>query len=295
MSEAKKAATKPAAKKVSKKVNGKPTGAEVAAAKVKPSKGKGGVESSGGSAAPAAKVSIPKKPDAAYGLATAAQVDKLAGSTPGPKDPPELIETEVAGTPYKLLACAGDPLKLTVAQRIEMAKRLVEVGPKLPHYVPQANPEQAAKGGAMGKGAAEETKKAEERAKLNTPTPIEEALKNPQTAKEKRKAQAKAIGESAARHGQAAQERKKAEAEEKAAKKGAGKPAAERSPKKAAGTGKSKGFGIGAFCEGLLLKGKTTEDILAAVKKEYPKAATKAASIAWYRNKLIVEGKLKRD
>lgn len=50
--------------------------------------------------------------------------------------------------------------------------------------------------------------------------------------------------------------------------------------------------GIGALCEKLILEGKSTEEILAAVKDANPAAKTSAASVAWYRNKLSQEGKL---
>jgi hypothetical protein len=43
----------------------------------------------------------------------------------------------------------------------------------------------------------------------------------------------------------------------------------------------------------LILKGKSNEDVLAAVAKQFEGAKTSAASIAWYRNKLKSEGQLK--
>lgn len=76
-------------------------------------------------------------------------------------------------------------------------------------------------------------------------------------------------------------------AAKKAAKKAeaaAKKPAA----KKAAG----QGTGIGAFCSGLIVSGKSNEEVLAAVREKFPSAATSAASVAWYRNKLRAEGKV---
>lgn len=51
--------------------------------------------------------------------------------------------------------------------------------------------------------------------------------------------------------------------------------------------------GIGQFCMDLILKGKSNEDVLAAVTKQFEGAKTSAASIAWYRNKLKSEGQLK--
>jgi hypothetical protein len=56
---------------------------------------------------------------------------------------------------------------------------------------------------------------------------------------------------------------------------------------------KPKGQGIGSFCMELILKGKSNEDVLAAVAKQFEGAKTSAASIAWYRNKLKSEGQLK--
>lgn len=76
------------------------------------------------------------------------------------------------------------------------------------------------------------------------------------------------------------------------AKKAAAKPAAKAPAKKAsaqkpeAGEKKPRGSGIGAFCMELIGKGKSNEEVLAAVKTKFPDAATSASSVAWYRNKL---------
>lgn len=68
-------------------------------------------------------------------------------------------------------------------------------------------------------------------------------------------------------------------------------PAAKRSkPASAAPAKGPKKTGIGAFCIELIKKGKSNEEVLAAVKKEFPQAATSASSVAWYRNKLKSEG-----
>lgn len=48
-------------------------------------------------------------------------------------------------------------------------------------------------------------------------------------------------------------------------------------------------LGIGAFCMGLIQKGKTNDEVLTAVKAKFPDANTSAASVAWYRNKLKPE------
>jgi hypothetical protein len=66
------------------------------------------------------------------------------------------------------------------------------------------------------------------------------------------------------------------------------KPAAKAKPV----SDKPKKKGIGAFCEALILKKKTNEEVLAAVGKEFPDASTSDSSISWYRNKLRKEGKL---
>jgi chemotaxis protein histidine kinase CheA len=72
-------------------------------------------------------------------------------------------------------------------------------------------------------------------------------------------------------------------------------PAAKAPAKKAAaqksgdGEKKPRGQGIGAFCMELIGKGKTNEEVLAAVKDKFPGASTSASSVAWYRNKLKQE------
>lgn len=69
-------------------------------------------------------------------------------------------------------------------------------------------------------------------------------------------------------------------------------------------TGKSRGrrrgdaalarkpAGIGAYVAGLLLKGKSTEEILALVDAHFPGSHTSQGSVAWYRSKLHRQGKL---
>lgn len=77
---------------------------------------------------------------------------------------------------------------------------------------------------------------------------------------------------------------------EKPAPKAAAKPAAK--PAKTNGDKQPRGPGIGAFCMDLIVKGKTNEEVLGAVKAKFPNASTSASSVAWYRNKLKSEGKL---
>ena len=78
----------------------------------------------------------------------------------------------------------------------------------------------------------------------------------------------------------------------KPAVKPAAKPAAKPAVKAKPVSDKPKKKGIGAFCEALILKKKSNEEVLEAVGKEFPDASTSDSSISWYRNKLRKEGKL---
>lgn len=51
-----------------------------------------------------------------------------------------------------------------------------------------------------------------------------------------------------------------------------------------------KGPGVGEVAKQLILEGKTNEEVLAAVKAQFPDAKTSAASINWYRNKMRSDG-----
>lgn len=53
-----------------------------------------------------------------------------------------------------------------------------------------------------------------------------------------------------------------------------------------------KPVGVGAYVSGLLLKGKSTDEVLKLVERQFPDSATTRASVAWYRSKLKAEGKL---
>ena len=53
-----------------------------------------------------------------------------------------------------------------------------------------------------------------------------------------------------------------------------------------------RGTGIGSYCSELILRGKSTEEVLAAVHKKFPESHTTQSSVAWYRSKLHKEGKL---
>lgn len=66
----------------------------------------------------------------------------------------------------------------------------------------------------------------------------------------------------------------------------AAKKATPKKPAAKATIGKPKKQGIGAFCIDLIKKGKSNEEVLAAVKKQFPDANTSASSVAWYRNKV---------
>ncbi len=61
--------------------------------------------------------------------------------------------------------------------------------------------------------------------------------------------------------------------------------------KKADADKKPRGQGIGAFCNELILKGKSNEEVAEAAQKKFG-SKTSASSVAWYRNKLRTEGKL---
>ena len=87
----------------------------------------------------------------------------------------------------------------------------------------------------------------------------------------------KAIAEATTEAPTPAQEEVIAKKAEKAAKVKATKPPKESKP---------RGLGIGAFCNELIIAGKTNTEILDAVKAKWPEAKTTVASLAWYRNDL---------
>jgi hypothetical protein len=55
---------------------------------------------------------------------------------------------------------------------------------------------------------------------------------------------------------------------------------------------KPRGQGIGSFCCGLILEGKTNEQVLKAALAQFPGASTSQSSVAWYRNDLRRKGQL---
>ncbi len=91
---------------------------------------------------------------------------------------------------------------------------------------------------------------------------------------------------------------KKLTAPKTAPKKTAPKAAApaKKAPAKAApkakAEGKGRGMGIGAFCIEQILKGKANGEVAEAAVEKFG-GNTTASSVAWYRNKLKAEGKLK--
>ncbi len=98
------------------------------------------------------------------------------------------------------------------------------------------------------------------------------------TTKEAKMAEKKTAKKPAAKKAPA----KKAPAKKAAPKKAAAKKDAEKKP---------RGQGIGAYCEELILKGKSNAEVAEAAQKKFG-SATSASSVAWYRNKLKNEGKL---
>ena len=78
----------------------------------------------------------------------------------------------------------------------------------------------------------------------------------------------------------------------KAPAKKAARPARAHQNGKANGDAKpGRGPGIGAFCLGLIAKGRSNEEVLTAVREKFPDARTSAASVSWYRNKAAETGK----
>ena len=53
---------------------------------------------------------------------------------------------------------------------------------------------------------------------------------------------------------------------------------------------KTPGPGVGDVAKDLIRNNKTNEEVLAAIKEQFPDAKTSMASINWYRNKLRGDG-----
>lgn len=75
-------------------------------------------------------------------------------------------------------------------------------------------------------------------------------------------------------------------------RKGMLKAQQKKKPVKSQATGPGSHPGIGAYIKGLLIDGKSTEEILWAVTRQFPQAQTTKSSISWYRSKLRTSGKL---
>jgi hypothetical protein len=125
-----------------------------------------------------------------------------------------------------------------------------------------------------------------EKAKAEAAKAIEKAKTKEKPAADPGAKALAAVASTVAKKGAAPKAAKKAEKAKKFPT-----AAAKKAPK-ADGEAKPRGQGIGAFCQELILKGKSNEEVLEAVKKKFPTASTSASSVAWYRNKLKSEGKV---
>jgi hypothetical protein len=76
------------------------------------------------------------------------------------------------------------------------------------------------------------------------------------------------------------------------------KPVAQKEPKATANPealGRGPVQGIGAFAKQLILEGGSNKEVHAAVLENFPTAKTSVACIAYYRSKLVLEGKLPKS
>ena len=236
-----------------------------------------------------------------------------------------LVEVPVANTALTLLGPPdGKRLEdLTVEERVAMATRLNEVGPRLPRYqggrkflaglkkdpaglVPATGTE-VIDGHTVATQSIETIEKETAMSTKNTAAkksskkPAKVAAKKPATGghiSADLQHKMKVVGDGAIKVAakmltQKAEKdaAKKKEAAAKAKDKKASKPADKKAGGKAADKGPKKP-GIGALVRQLLKAKKTTEEILVAVKKEFPKAKTTPASIAWYRSDMKEAGEL---
>lgn len=261
-----------------------------------------------------------------------------------------LEEVAVEGTHLRLIGLKDGKAKPTTEQRVEMAKRMVDVGPRLPKYVPQriAVPAPGAAPTTTNDGEASMAKsklpKDPSIPKGETPSGIPgvsveqvdasfEKNKKEYEAKQKKLAKEEAAKKKAEEDKlrAAAKARKKggkaklandadkflspegkarvakmsadSKAAAKASKKGA-KPDAKKKPDAAPKPGKAGGkataapaaggkkASIGGLTQELLLAGKSTEEVLAGIKKQFPNAKSSASTIGWYRSKMRSEGAL---
>jgi hypothetical protein len=206
-----------------------------------------------------------------------------------------LFEVPVAGSPYSTLKVEDGKIA-TLEQRVEMARRHNEIAPHLPKYVKQQTKIQP-ENNDMARAKKDKGEKKAEAAPATAAAPQSsdecnlKAAAASATAAEQDKLgiameEAKARARKRRKAKIAASQPKTAEAPKKPEKPAAKKPVNPGRPAKKAGGG------IGGLVSDLLVKKKSNEEILAAVKKDFPSARTSAASIAWYRSKLREEGKL---
>jgi hypothetical protein len=66
----------------------------------------------------------------------------------------------------------------------------------------------------------------------------------------------------------------------------------DKTPKKTQTKGAGSHPGVGAYIKGMLIDGKSTEEILLAIARQFPAAQTTRSSVSWYRSKLRALGKL---
>lgn len=236
--------------------------------------------------------------------------------------PEGLLEVPVPNTAVALLAPATTGAELTLNQRVAMAERLNQVRDSLPRYVrkeklfdgvrPRANLELGTTSSAgQGSTDAAQTNSTTQEYDMSTAATAVKATGKTNgighISQELRK-QMKVVGDGAIKMGQrilaekAAKEKAKADAKaaklSKTAKKAtkktatpgdkADKPSA-KAPKAPKAT---KVRGIGTIVREALKAKKSTEECIALVKKEFPKAKTTPASVAWYRNDLRERGEL---
>jgi hypothetical protein len=191
--------------------------------------------------------------------------------TNGTGDLNSLSQADLTETYNKLAAAANKPTVKSFKDKATAVKRIQALQDEVAE--PSAAQKEAAAKAAAEAGQGQKASDAPARVKANENV----------AASEKRAKDSASIAASKAAF---------AAAKKVPAKKAGAKPAAKAPAKKAAaqkpeaGEKKPRGSGIGALCMELIGKGKSNEEVLAAVKAKFPDAATSASSVAWYRNKL---------
>lgn len=214
-----------------------------------------------------------------------------------------LKEDPVHGCSYSLLMPKGDAEHLTLEARVTMARRHVEVHSYLPRYVrtdgrkteaDNTGDTQMAKKKAAGQPAAAGAAPQQQQAAPDAKE-VQKAFDASRPEWEKQQKE-KAAAEARAKKEAEAKAKKEASARKALKKKDVtpkAKPGKKQEKAKPGAQPKKAGGGIGGLVCKLLVAGKETDDILKEVKKEFPKARTSAASVAWYRSKLREEDKIK--